>query len=262
MPIKRMFAITLQELFITRRSFVVAIDLFYWPIMATVVFGFINLYLSGGKASLSGKHIILGILLWEVVRTAQYATTVSTMWNVWSRNLSNMFISPLSVREYLLAQMYTGVIKTAFIFIIVSLITFFLFDFNIFILGPLNIVLYFANLIVFAWTVGIIILGVIFKFGTRLEALAWSTIFLFQPLSATFFPLNILPKLLQTVAQFIPATHIFEAARGNLQNPRTDWQRIGLASLENALYFTAAIMLFTYFFKKSCETGQFARNEG
>lgn len=262
MSITRIKAVLLQEFYITRNSLEIIIDLFFFSIMTTTVFGFVSLFLSGSVNSTSAHYLLLGILLWEIIRISQYSISVGALWNIWSRNLSNMFITPLSLKEFMVAYMLSATVKASITFIFISLITTALFDFNIFSIGIINLLLIFINLTIFSWTTGIIILGLIFRFGTRIQALAWGLIFLFQPLTAAFFPVKILPDFLQVVAYTLPPTYVFEAARNALENPLVNWNFAGIAFLQNIIYFFMSIWFFNIMFNKSKDSGQFSRMEG
>lgn len=261
MSIKRIKALILQEYFITIHSLEVIIDLFYYSIVNVFVVGFFSIFLSQKIASNSAYYFLLGILLFEIVRVNQYSISVGALWNIWSRNLSNMFIAPLSIKEYFAAAMLSGFIKTFVIFMTVSTIALIFFGFNIFNSGIINLFLFFINLTLFAWTLGFVILGLIFRFGTRIQALAWGLVFIFQPLTASFFPLRILPKEFIFVANFFPATYVFEAARKSLDNPSVDWSLLSIAFIENIVYFAISLIFFNFMFKSSKNVGQFSRNE-
>ena len=262
MRIERIAAILLQELFITKRSLEVIVDLFFMSLMTVIVFWFVSRFLVGALNANTGLYLILGMVLWEVVRVNQYSLSVGSLWNIWSRNLSNMFIAPLSVTEYVAAQMLSGLIKTFVTFGMICTIAAYGFHFNVLRLGLLNLVLFFANLTVFAWAVGLALLGVIFLAGTRIQALAWGFIFLFQPLTAAFYPVSVLPPALRQIAYALPPTFVFEAARQALSHAAVNWPYAAAASAENLAYFAAAVLAFNLMFARSRKTGQFARNEG
>lgn len=150
MSLSRIKGILIQEYYITKRSLEVPIDLFYFAIINILVFGLFSNFLVTERNALSGQYLLLGTVLWEIVRVTQYTISVEILWNIWSRNLSNMFISPLSVTEYMIAVILSGAIKSFIIFIIVSSIAFFVFDFNILRIGITNIALSFINLSIFA----------------------------------------------------------------------------------------------------------------
>lgn len=258
----RILSIIQQEYFITKRSLEVIFDLFFFSSMTIIVFGFVSKYLAGDDNPTAAFYLIIGLLLWEIVRIGQYSITVSVLWNVWARNLSNMFVSPLQAWEYLVALMLSSIVKVIVVLVMLSLILYFLFNFNVLQLGFWNLVLHFTNLIIFSWAIGVLLTGVIFRYGTRIQAMSWGLIFLFQPLTAAFFPLEVLPEPVQKIAYMIPATYVFEAARKNYTDQTIDWNSFFIALFLNLVYMIIAFIVFFVMFRKSRQTGQFARNEG
>src|SRR5205085_9381980 len=173
MSAERVRAVLLQEAFITRRSVEVLVDLPFWSLMTVVVFGFVTRFLATVMNPLIAQYLYLGTLLWEIIRITQYSMSLGALWNVWSHNFSNMFITPLSMREYVVAQMLSGAVKAIVLFTLVAVIAAWVFDFNLFSMGMGNLTLLFLNLLWFAYSIGLFILGIILRLGTRIQALAW-----------------------------------------------------------------------------------------
>jgi ABC-2 type transport system permease protein len=261
MSLARIKAILVQELFITRRSLEVVMDTIVFSAVSVVVFGLMSAFLAGRIGSVSGQYFLLGMLLWEIIRITQYTMSVGSLWNIWSRNLTNIFIAPISVGEYLLAQFLSSAVKSMALFVVTSFISYYLFDFNVLALGGLNLFFYFINLTLFAATLGIVLLGFVFWLGARIQALTWGVIFFFQPLCASFFPLSLLPAWLQKISLLFPATYVFEAARASLASPVVNWNYMLIALAENIVYLFVALWLFHWMFSRSKASGQFAKNE-
>ncbi|HEU0168346.1 MAG TPA: ABC transporter permease [Chloroflexota bacterium] len=261
MSLSRVWAVLQQEAFITARSVEVVIDLPWFSLMTIIVFGFITRFFSTVMDPTLARYLFMGTLLWEIIRIAQYSMSLGALWNIWSHNFSNMFITPLSMPEYILAQMISATAKAALLFSVVCGVASVGFGFNLFGIGLGNLALLFANLLVFAWSIGIFILGIILRLGTRIQALAWGFVFLFQPLCAAYYPLQVLPGALQPIARALPPTWVFEAARASLQLPAIRWNYVGLSAAENVVYFALALWFFTFMYRRSRQTGQFARNE-
>jgi ABC-2 type transport system permease protein len=259
--LERIKAVLLQEVYITARSVEVVVDLPFWSLMTVVVFGFVTRFFSTVMNPTVAHYLYLGTLMWEIVRVAQYSMSLSVLWNVWSHNFSNMFITPLSMLEYILAQMLSAAIKAFVLFMLVALIAAFAFDFNLFSMGLGNLTLMFVNLLWFAYSIGLFILGIVFRLGTRIQALAWGLVLIFQPLTAAYYPVSVLPPALQAVAYALPPTYVFEAARASLVAPEIEWQGVGIAAAENVVYFVLALWFFRLMYRRSRQTGQFARNE-
>jgi ABC-2 type transport system permease protein len=258
MNLRRITAILLQEFFITIHSVEVVMDIFVFPFVNIVVFGFLSLYLN---QSIVGQYVLLGMLLWQIIWIIEYSISVGSLWNIWARNLSNMFIAPLMIQEYILAHTLSGTVKACIMIFISSTLSFFVFHFNLLTVGILPLILLFVNFAFFAFSMGIAMLGLIFRYGTRIQAFAWGVVPIFQPLSAAFYPVNVMPFPLQFIAYLFPPTYTFEAARYSLVHHTINWQLFGISFAENIFYCAVCILFFSAMFKKSRDTGQFARNE-
>jgi ABC-2 type transport system permease protein len=261
MNIRRIKGILWQELFITLRSGEVFADIFIFPFANIFVFGFISLYLAGDNP-LTGKLVLIGMLLWQIIWIVQYSVTLGSLWNVWSRNLTNIFITPIHVGEYILAHTLSGIVKAVVVLSLASVLSYYAFDFNILEIGVLTLLFVFLNFILFAYALGLVLLGLIFRYGTRIQAMAWATVTFVQPLSAAFYPLEVMPIALQYISMLFPATFTFEAARFALFNGgEVAWRLFSFAFLESILYCIVCTGVFFYLYNKSRDTGQFARNE-
>jgi ABC-2 type transport system permease protein len=259
--VERIRAVLLQEVYISARSFEVLFDLPFWSLITVVVFGFVTYFLSSVMDPTIAQYLYMGTLLWEVIRIAQYSMSLGALWNVWSHNFSNMFITPLSMPEYVIAQMISGAAKALILFALIGVIAANLFGFNLLNMGAGNLAFGFVNLLCFAWSLGLVILGIILRLGTRIQALAWGLVLIFQPLTAAYYPLSVMPPVLQAVALMFPPTFVFEAARAGLSSQELQWQYALIAGIENVLYFGLAIWFYQYMYRRSRQTGQFARNE-
>lgn len=259
--LNRVKGLLTQELFITFRSLEVIIDILISPLTTLIIFGFLALFLSGTNIIIA-HGLLSGVLLWQTVFIIQYSVSVGSLWNIWSRNLSNMFISPISLLEYIFTYTISGILKSMIIFLFSSFLTLVIFHFNILNLGIVNLLLYFINIIFFAVWLGMILLGLIFRFGTRIQAFAWGILPVFQSLSASYYPVSVLPKPLQYISNLIPVTYVFEAMRKNLVNPTDiNWDLLLTGFMLNIIYFIFAIVFFRFMFKESKRTGQFTKLE-
>ena len=259
--VERISAVLLQELYITARAVEVMVDLPLWSLITVVVFGFVTQFLSTVMNPTVAQYLYMGTLMWEIIRITQYSMSLGALWNVWSHNFSNMFIAPLSMTEYVLAQMISAAAKAVVLFTLIAMLAALLFGFNLFSMGLPNLALLFLNLLWFAYSIGLFILGIILRLGTRIQALAWGLVLVFQPLTAAYYPLSIMPPALQTVALAFPPTYVFEAARATLNAPAINWTYVGIAGAENVVYFVLSVWFFQYMYRRSRQTGQFARNE-
>lgn len=260
MSVSRIKAVILQNLYNLKHSLEDLIETFFWPTMDVIIWGFMTAYFAQLRGPVAGVITFLmgGLILWNIVWRAQQDIGFALLRNVWSKNILNLFSSPLRPSEFVLATMALGVVKIILTLSLVSAIAFLLYSFNIFALG-LYLLPFFVSLILFAWAVGIFVTGLILRFGMRIQAFVWSLIFLLHPISAVFYPVSILPPLLQKISQFLPTAHIFEGMRqvlatGTLSNERLIW-----AFSLNGIYLIFAAWFFVFMFEKAREKGKLAK---
>lgn len=261
MSLRRMTALIQQEWHISKRSLEVIMDLPFFSAIDIILFGFVSLYLLNSSNALYGQYLLLGAILWEVIRVTQYSMSVSSMWNVWSRNLSNMFIAPISLSEFVVAAIVSALLKSLVITLGLAALAYGLFQFNLFAMGVGPLLWYSFNLALFSCSIGLLLLGLIFRYGTRIQALAWTLIFICQPLAATYFPVSVLPPALQWVAYALPPTYFFEGARSSLTTGTIDWSTQWWGVALNVTYIVVGFILFRFFYNRARITGQMARLE-
>lgn len=261
MKLHRIKAIFLQELFVFIHAMEYIMDILVYPLMSVVVFGFLSLYLIGKGNPQIGQSVVMGMILWQIIFITQYSIPIGSLWNIWSRNLSNLFITPLTIKEYIFAQTISAIAKSVLVFFLNAVVCFFVFHFNIFSIGFISLLGVYINFILFAFAMGVIITGLIFRFSTRIQSLAWGFLPILQPLMAAIYPVKILPLPLQYMSYLFPPTFSFEAARFALFSHNVNWQLLGISFAENILYVILAVFFFKKMYNKSRDTGQFARNE-
>lgn len=262
MSVKRIKAIISQSWYYQKHSFEAWIDTLWWSLISLFAFGFLAIFIAGGVAnSEKAAYLLIGMILWDIVRQGQETLSLAILRDIWSRNLSNLFTTPLTIADFIVAQMIFGLIKTTIIFILLSFAALKFYDFSIFKLGWF-LPIAFLSLLWFSWTAGIFILGLLFRFGTRLQALTWSLVIVLQPITGVFYPIEILPPFLQTISKFFPITYIFALSREFYFTQAINWQMLGIATFQNIVYFILAVVFFKSMFEKAKKTGQFARLEG
>ena len=108
--------------------------------------------------------------------------------------------------------MVMSLIRLAIGIIPMTLVAMLFFDFNLFGLG-FALVIFFDNLILTSWAVGIIVSGLVLRNGMGAESLAWTLIFILLPLACVYYPVSVLPGWLQWAAWMLPPTYVFEGMR-------------------------------------------------
>lgn len=255
--LRRIYALVLRNMYLLRSSGPRILELMYWPTVQMVLWGFITLFLvnhSSWVAQASGV-LLSGVLLWDVLFRGQLGVSLVFMEEMWSRNLGHLFVSPLRPFELGCALLTMSLIRTLFGVGGAALIAIPLFHFSIFSLG-LPLIAFFVNLIVMGWAIGLLVSGIVLRYGLGAESMAWIAIFAVQPISGVYYPISTLPTWLQYVAAVLPSSHVFEGMRAVLFDHSFRVDLLLHAVLLNVIYLIAGFASFLAFFKVARVRGQ------
>lgn len=249
MKIHRIAAIVIRHLYLYKRSLPRLMEVFYWPFLDLVIWGFISIYLTRFKGALPdfAAFLIGALILWDILFRSQQGLSVSFLEDMWARNLLNIFVSPISPVEYIASLMLISIVKLLLAASVMVLFAWLFYSFNIFLIG-LSLIPLILNLVVMGWALGIVTMGLILRFGQEAEVLAWAVAFLFQPVSAVFYPVAVLPPFLQSIAGFIPSSHIFEGMRAVISNGSFPTHEIFWATGLNITYIITSFIFFHWNF--------------
>jgi ABC-2 type transport system permease protein len=249
MNLRHIRALVLRYTFLYTRSVPRVAEMFFWPVMDLLVWGFLTVYLQrlGHQAPAAITFLLGSMIFWDILYRAQQAVTISFLEDIWARNLLNIFVSPIRVSEFIAATYVVGFVKILITVAILAGLALWFYHWNLFQMG-LPLIPLFANLLLMGWAVGMITTALILRWGQSAEALAWGIPFLIQPVCAVFYPLNVLPGWVQVIAHGIPATYVFEGMRQVLRGEGFPTHHLLCAFGLNVLYLIGAGMFFNYMF--------------
>ena len=187
--------------------------------------------------------LISAVLLWDVMFRAQISLFLSFIEEIWSRNLGHLFVSPLRPSELIAALLLVSLVRTLIGVGGAAILAIILFDVSVFSLG-IALAAFFANLIVMGWALGLIVSGLVLRFGQGAESLGWAAIFLVQPISGVYYPISVLPDWLQPIAASIPSAHIFEGLRAILIDETFRMDLLLNAIALNVAFVVVSITIF------------------
>jgi len=257
---RRVLAINVRYLYLLKRNPARLFDIFFWPVMDLTVWGFVSLYLVQTSGDLPGivAQFLGALILWDILLRSNFGVSVSYLEDVWTRNVLNLFVSPLTKGEYVLSLVLTSVVRVLMSATVLTIGALVLFHFNIFTLG-LALVPLFINVIIFGNIVGIIAMSLVIRFGQSMEIFAWALAFFVVPFAAVYYPVSVLPSAVEAVARALPPAHIFEAMRTVLHTGQMPWGEFLIALGLNAVYFAAAISFFAFVFRNALKHGRLVK---
>ena len=257
---KRISALALRYTFLYTRSVPRVAEMFFWPVMDLLVWGFITVYLMrmDNRVPATVTFLLGSMIFWDILYRAQQAVTISFLEDIWARNLLNIFVAPIRIGEFIAATYVVGFVKILITVGVLTSLAWWFYSWNLFQMG-FDLIPLFINLLLMGWAVGMVTTALIMRWGQSAEALAWGIPFLIQPVCAVFYPLNVLPNWIQPISLSIPATHVFEGMRQVLNGKGLSAHHLVWASLLNIIYLVAAALFFRYMFNVAREKGLLAK---
>lgn len=257
---RRVWAVVLQNWYVMRRSPIRIFELFYWPVIEVVLWGFISVFLVGADANIpGGVGVLLGaVLLWDLMFRSQQELTITQLIDMWDRNIVNLYASPMRQSEYLTGALVFSVVRvmvgTTFLVVIAD----WWFGFDLLSVGAV-LVPALVTLSLFGWALGLTIRAAVMRFGTNAEVLAWSVAFLLQPVSAVFYPVSVLPEWLQAIALALPTSHVFEAMRAFLASGVVNTAGLAIAVVLSLVYLGLAALVARWTYGRVRQLGLLAK---
>lgn len=253
----KILTLTKYYLYSIKRNKGRIIDLFIWPVLELLVFGFMGLYLKTQTSENGTKivAIILGSLIfWHFFARISGEIYQQLFDDVASKNLQNILITPIKTGQIILALVLAGLVKLLINITIVGLTAFLMYKFNFLKNNPFFIPMI---LILMIWgvSVGIFIASLLFVFGNKALAFSWVITGLVQPFSCVFYSREVLPNLINSISYLVPSSYIFEIYRKNISGLNIYWSDLFMPFLLSIIYLLLAIFLFFGFIKLARKKG-------
>ena len=251
-----MYGLFLRHFYLIRGSFPRILDLIYWPSIQIILWGFISKFFTAYSDYYNNTVgiILTCAILYDFLFRSSISFNMLFLEEIWSRNFTNLFISPLNIKEIIISLIFTSLVRTLIGLIPAIILTSPLFGISILKLG-LPLLFLFLSLYIFGITLGLLVSAGLLRFGPSFENIAWSSLFLLAPLGCIYYPIEILPNFFQLLAKGLPLVYIFDEARNILINGSVDFKNIFNAYFLNLFYLILSIIIFYISFNKAREKG-------
>jgi len=254
----RIWAFLLRHIYEIKSSIDRKADIFLFPTIDLLVFGLLSTYIEKMQIQngVAGA-IIGGIILWTLVYNITRDMSFCLLEDAWSRNLYNLFSTPLTMAEIVLGTLLLSVFKAMFTIALMLGLAFALFGFNLLSVGAV-MAFYIFSIFMFGWAFGFFTTSLILRYGTKVQAVAWSLILLLYPISGVFYPLDTLPAWLAAVARIFPLSYVFEGLRNIfVTGSAPAVPELVLILVLNLAYLVFGIWMFVSGFRNAKNRGWF-----
>ena len=232
----RIAAVAKRHAFVLKRSPHRLFDVVMWPVVDTLLFGTIGVFASrsAGGAAQVPLYLLVGIVLWHVVYQAQIALSTGFLEETWSRNLLNLFTTPTREWEYIAGVALFATVKLVLGVGAVILIAWTVYAFHVTSLG-FGLLPVVVLLMAIGMAISLFVIGLVLRFGSGAEALAWGILFGIMPVSGVFYPVSALPVLIRPIARVLPTTHTFVVGQTLAKGNPMPWGELGIATAGTAV---------------------------
>ena len=199
-------------------------DIAVWPFFDVVLFGSLGAFVAqeNDASRAATPFLLAGIMLFHILFQSQIGISTGFMEETWSRNVLNLFTTPLTEIEYVAGLALFTILKSVLGITSISLVAFGFYRFGLGEVGwslvPIVVVL-----MVLGYGLAMVNIGLMLRFGPSAEIFTWGFNFLLLALSGVFNPISALPGGLQPVARILPTTYAFGAARDVLDGGAVPW---------------------------------------
>jgi ABC-2 type transport system permease protein len=259
MRLRRVAAIVRRHVWETLQNPDRIADSLFWPFVDVMTWGFFSRYLvHGGYAA--PETLIGGIVLWGAFRSFQRDMAVGFLSEIWSRNISGLFASPLDVGDYLVGLAIVNLAKVLLALGLIALAC------HVFTGAPraelvLRLLTPLAVLLISGAAIGLFVTALILRFSTRLQTLAYGLAGLLMPISCVFYPLSALPAWLRPIAGILPTTQAFEQMRKSMHGEGSAADAFASGGAGAILAIVAALIFFHLIFAAVRRSGRLVRPE-
>jgi ABC-2 type transport system permease protein len=219
-------------------------DILLWPLLDLLIWGLLTRFIekSGTQLPLPVGFLLGGVLIWDLLFRANQGISLAFLDDsAWSRNALNVFASPLRPLEYLAGATLWMLAKVAVGWSVMAIGAYLLFSFGILEIGWALIPFILAAML-FGIVMSLMVVGLILRFGNTAEIFAWGVAEIVSPLCAVYYPLSVLPGWAQSLAWWLPPSHVFEGMRAVLAGKPLPVASLAIALALDAVYLVGAFL--------------------
>jgi ABC-2 type transport system permease protein len=246
----------------TRRNLNRITDVLYLPVQNMIFWGFFTLYLAREHRLAPGlvSYLLGATMLWGMFYSFQRELAAGFMEELWSRNLLNLFSTPLRVSEYMTGLVALNLFKAFLGLLLAAAVAWGCYAENLLAFLP-DFLPFLGILILFSLAVGLLITGLIIRFTTKIQTLAWSFAGFLMPFSCVFYPVAALPTWLRPLAWTLPTMHAFEGMREVIEHSTFSLRHWAWGTGLSLVYLACALVFFHWMFALARARGFLVKQE-
>ena len=254
---QRIAAIFMRHAYAVPRNVSELIERVFFPFFDMIRFGFMSYWIAWLVQSTSHSvtlEMLVSILAWHLTYFCSIEFTLALLEELSSKNMMNLYSSPLKLIEWIIAALLVAASKALFSVLFGCCVVMMLYGVNPLALGWILLPQALLALLC-GWSIALIgSIGVI-CWGERAKNLSWATAWFFSPFMAAFYPLHVLPGWAQKIGYCLPMTYMFENMRMIAATGRCDYAYLATGFAIVLVAFPLLIVAFMRVFRKTLNRG-------
>ncbi len=183
-----------------------------WPAFDALVGSIVSLWMARDTNLQQAALIpLFGIFFWQVATRAYTDLGANTLEDIWSKNISNLFASPLMYSEWLIALMLFALLRALWVLVLCGAVIYCCFGISLGMFGWWLVPLV-SILLMTGFGCGCFGAAAALLWGSRAMSLVFS-FWILIPVCGVLYPLNVVPYWMQIIGHTIPMTYVFSAVQ-------------------------------------------------
>ena len=114
MKIRRILSLMLRHFYLIKASLPRIVDLIYWPTVQIILWGFVSKFFTMHSSYFNNTAgiILSAAILYDFLFRSSISYNMLFLEEIWSRNLINLFVSPIKINEIVIALTCTALLRT------------------------------------------------------------------------------------------------------------------------------------------------------
>jgi ABC-2 type transport system permease protein len=201
----------------TRRNVMTVFEVVFWPVVSLLSVGLMTTFLAVPLRT--RVFVLVGTLAFSVVQVCQIDVAYAVLLDMWGKSLKHQFLAPVRPWQMALGAWLMGAVRAVVVFALMSAVSSWVFGVGFLAPGPARTGAFVLGLLLAAAGVGLFVAALLLLFGVHAEVTAWSGVSLILLVCGIYYPVSLLPKPLDIVAQAIPLTYFLDAFRAEYGFP-------------------------------------------
>ncbi len=255
--LNKIWAFSGRSTLVNRRNVFAMFEMLFWPAIAVFSVGLLTRFLRLEETTVS--FVLIGAVGMNTIQIAQLDLSYALLYSVWSKSLKHEFMAPISLAHLLLGTGLVGLIRGFLVFLIMGFLSVTLFGMDLWRPGLAGLVFFLMGLFMSAAVIGALVIALVLRFGQRAEVAAWAFSDLMLLLCGLYYPISVLPRGVQIVAQFIPLTYFLDYFRHFYGFPLTFQHALLYGFSESVIYLLISYGVVSRTLKSAYRRGALLR---